>query len=604
MKQAFDWLDDRTGYRRLLKEVLYENVPGGARWRYVWGSCLTFAFFTQIITGVLLWTAYSPSVQTAWESVYFIQEEMTAGWFLRGVHHFMAQAMIILLALHLMQVVIDGAYRAPREVNFWFGVILLLLTLALSLTGYLLPWDQKGYWATKVATNLVALTPLIGSDLQTLLVGGSEYGHHTLTRFFALHAGILPGLMILFIVGHVYLFRKHGIKSKKPHRSKDSAFWPDQVFKDAVACFAVLLTVVFLTVYFKGAPLADPADPADQYSAARPEWYFLFLFQLLKYFSGKWAIVGALVIPGLVMTWLIAQPFIARWEKGHRLNVGALWGLLGGMALLTWLAIAEDQAKDSFQVAVEESAEKAVRVKELAKLKGIPPRGAVSLLHEDPKTQGPRIFAAHCSGCHRYDGHDGRGNPVSEEQSAPDLAGFASHEWMEKLLDYDHYVSVSFFGNTKFADGAMAKHLAHFNEEEKELVKKVAALLSDLANLPYQKKLTVEEQEAGFSVFEEESLSSLPREGKNKPTKRTCIDCHDDGSGPNLMLYELENEPSYGSRRWLIEFLKNPDHESFYDGENDRMPAFGINDKLTPLEIELVVDWLRRDWVSDQSANQ
>ena len=119
MKRALDWFDNRTGYRRLLKEILYENVPGGARWRYVWGSCLTFAFFAQIVTGILLWAAYSPSAQTAWESVYYIQEHMTAGWFLRGVHHFMAQAMIVLLAIHLMLVVIDGAYRAPREVNFW-----------------------------------------------------------------------------------------------------------------------------------------------------------------------------------------------------------------------------------------------------------------------------------------------------------------------------------------------------------------------------------------------------------------------------------------------------------------------------------------------------
>ena len=103
---------------------------------------------------------------------------MTAGWFLRGIHHFMAQAMIVLLALHLMQVVIDGAYRAPREVNCWFGIGLLLITLGWSLTGYLLPWDQKGYWATKVATELAALPPVVGDEMQRVVVGGSDYGHH------------------------------------------------------------------------------------------------------------------------------------------------------------------------------------------------------------------------------------------------------------------------------------------------------------------------------------------------------------------------------------------------------------------------------------------
>lgn len=579
MRQILDWFEDRTGYRGLLKEVLYENVPGGARWRYVWGSCLTFAFFTQIITGVLLWTAYSPSAQTAWESVYFIQEHMTAGWFLRGVHHFMAQAMIVLLALHLMQVVIDGAYRAPREVNFWFGIILLMITLALSLTGYLLPWDQKGYWATKVATNLVALVPLVGPELQKLVVGGSEYGHHTLTRFFALHAGVLPGLMIAFIVGHVYLFRKHGIKSKRPHRSKDASFWPEQVFKDAVACLAVLLTVVFLTIWFHGAPLADPADPADPYAAARPEWYFLFLFQLLKYFPGQWTIVGSLVIPGIVVLWMFAKPFIAKEQKGHRFNVWALWGLLLGVVSLTWLAIEEDRSKLIFQASVSESERRSERVKELAKLKGIPAQGAVVLLREDPKTQGPRIFASHCSSCHRYDGHDGRGNLVSEDSSAPDLAGFASREWLEKVLDHQHFVSESFFGNTKFENGKMAKQLAKFNEAEKALVPKVAALLSDIAELPYQKKLTDDEREAGFDVFFDELA---------------CIDCHDiedenEGSAPDLT--------DYGSREWLLAFIGDPSHERFYGSKNDRMPSFGRDNKISAREIEMLVDWLRRDWI-------
>ena len=165
MKSLFDWLDDRTGVRGFLQEALFERVPGGARWRYVWGSTLSFAFFVQLVTGLFLWMCYSPSAQTAWESVYYIQNEMQGGWLLRGIHHFMAQAMVVLLVLHFMQVIIDGAYRAPREVNFWLGLILMQLVLALSLTGYLLPWDQKGYWATRVATNLLSVVPLVGPQL-------------------------------------------------------------------------------------------------------------------------------------------------------------------------------------------------------------------------------------------------------------------------------------------------------------------------------------------------------------------------------------------------------------------------------------------------------
>src|SRR5580765_5709613 len=308
IKRFIDWADQRTGCRRIIHEALYENVPGGARWRYVWGSTLTFALAVQFITGIFLWMAYSPSSQTAWESVYYIQDEMRGGWLLRGLHHYMAQAMTILLVLHLMQVVIDGAYKAPREVNFWFGLILLQLVLALSLTGYLLPWDQKGFWATKVATNLTVILPIIGPGLQKIIIGGSEYGHHTLTRFFALHAGVLPAMITGLVIGHIYLFRRHGLTAKEPRRKPDAAFWPDQVLRDAVACLAVLATVLFLIVQPRlfsahapmGAELGAPADATEPYSAARPEWYFLFLFQFMKFFPGQTEVWGAIVIPGLV----------------------------------------------------------------------------------------------------------------------------------------------------------------------------------------------------------------------------------------------------------------------------------------------------------------
>ena len=240
MKPLFDWLDHRIGYRKLAHEALYERIPGGSRWRYVWGSTLTFAVVVQFITGIALWFGYSASAQSAWESIFYLDTQVPGGWWLRGIHHWTAQLMVPLLVLHLMQVVIDGAYRAPREVNFWFGLALLGLTLALSLTGYLLPWDQKGYWATKVATNLLSAIPWIGSELQRLVIGGADYGHHTLTRFFALHAGVLPALLVALIVAHVALFRRHGITAKQPLRGPEAKFWPDQVLKDAVACFAVI----------------------------------------------------------------------------------------------------------------------------------------------------------------------------------------------------------------------------------------------------------------------------------------------------------------------------------------------------------------------------
>ena len=579
MKVIFDWLDDRSGYRNLLHEVLYEKVPGGARWRYVWGSCLTFAFFTQVVTGTLLWMFYSPSAQTAWESVYFLQYQVWGGWFLRGVHHYMAQAMIVLLVLHLMQVVIDGAYRAPRELNFWFGALMMGVTLALSLTGYLLPWDQKGYWATAVATNLMAEVPWIGPAIQKIVVGGVEYGHHTLTRFFALHAGVLPAMLVGLVVIHIYLFRKHGIHVKEPRPKRDSYFWPDQILKDAIACLAILLAVVGLTLYFRGAPLGPPADPANEFPA-RPEWYFLFLFQLLKYVPAFW---GAVIIPAFLVLWIFAQPFIGATRPGHQLNIGFWWTLIAGSIALTLLAFAEDRANLRHAAAIEEAGWQADRVLSIVEDQGIPPAGAVTLLRKDPENRGRNLFAAHCASCHRYNGHDGRGYPVTDEQSAPELAGFASVEWITKLLTHKHYISAEYFGGTAFKDGTMArKVLAKYTPEETALLPDIARLLSDMAELPYQETLDDEERDELLALFYNDD--SVFQDGL------ACIECHDidseeEGHAPDLT--------GYGSNEWTVAFIKNPEEERFYGDENDRMPCYGRDAKLTDEEIQILSNWIR-----------
>ncbi|HCQ33630.1 MAG TPA: menaquinol-cytochrome C reductase, partial [Verrucomicrobiales bacterium] len=251
MKSLLSWIDNRTGIRRFTQEALFENIPGGARWRYVWGSTLTFAIMVQFITGIMLWMFYSPSANSAWESVHYLQEHVKGGSWLRGIHHWTSQFMIVLLVLHLVQVVVDGAYKAPREFNFWFGLALLGVTMGLGLTGYLLPWDQKGYWATEVATNIVGNTPLVGDYLKQILIGGNEAGHHTLTRFFALHAGVLPALLIGLIVLHIYLFRKHGITpaARKTALSARHFWW--------VALFTMAFALVLVGMNWQAFPPAS-----------------------------------------------------------------------------------------------------------------------------------------------------------------------------------------------------------------------------------------------------------------------------------------------------------------------------------------------------------
>jgi len=600
MKRLLDWMEARTRYRGLAREALYENIPGGSRWRYVWGSTLMFTFFVQVVTGCFLWMAYSPSSQTAWESVYYIQYEMAGGWLLRGIHHYTAHAMTVLLVLHLMQVVIDGAYKAPREVNFWFGLVLLQLVLALSLTGYLLPWDQKGFWATKVATNLVAIIPVIGGSLQKIIIGGSEYGHHTLTRFFALHAGVVPGLIVLLIVGHIYLFRKHGITSKEPKKRPDAAFWPDQVFKDTVACLAVMAVVLVLILWPRlfgngeslGVDLGAPADPSEAYAAARPDWYFLFLFQFLKYFHGRGEIWGAIIIPGLLMGVLFLAPFIGQWRLGHRFNLGFLGALLLGAALLTYLAIAEDRSKPEYLAARQEAEENAKRVKLLAHAPtGIPSAGAVTLLRTDPLHQGPKLFARHCASCHRFDGHDALGQVPQEPPAAADLKNFASREWLSGLLDPARIVSLHYFGGTKFREGKMVKFIqkdvVRYSPDQKENLRKVIAALSAQARLKSQ----AQQDQRGAAMIAE-GIKLLSGE-------IACTDCHSflkkdpDATAPDLT--------AYGSREWLMGMISNPSHEDYYGKKNDRMPAFGTEKILNQESIGLLADWLRGEWYQGEN---
>jgi ubiquinol-cytochrome c reductase cytochrome b subunit len=632
-----EWFDDRAGVRMILQAALYEPIPGGSRWRYVWGSTLVAAFLTQAVTGVFLWMAYSPSTQTAWESVFYIQHEMTGGWLLRGIHHYMASAMVVLLALHFLQVVWDGAYRAPRELNFVLGLLLMLIVLALALTGYLLPWDQKGYWATSVGTNLASQAPLAGPEIKKLAIGGSAYGHLTLTRFFALHAGVLPGLLMVLLVLHVALFRRHGIHARLPHRGDEQTFWPDQVLKDSVAALAVLATVLGLTVYFGGAELMAPADPANPYDAARPEWYFLFLFQFLKWFPGEREIWGAFIIPGLVLVALFAMPWVGRSRVGHVFNVALLCVLLGGATLLTAQAIYDDYqaswttivpgaklegdlgASQRFLEAKRQAEREAERVIELAKgPERIPPEGALAMSYDDPLLQGPRLFAQHCAACHNLAKVDENGGAdaarefVNPKPTAPNLFGVGTEGWISGLLDPQQVAGAHYFGyeGSTFAEGEMATFVKDtFGEEiddeqkatAKEAFAKIAVALSQEAALPGAPEPGDEQQtqiEEGVRLMTG-GLAEVLDGGIS------CTDCHrfhdtgDLGSAPDLT--------GYMSREWMIAFIRNPAAERFYGDKNDRMPAFAPHDdprlnQLDEKSIGLIVDWLRGDWLRTEPA--
>src|SRR5581483_11215104 len=305
--------DERTGWSILKRFLFLEPLPGGSRWAAAFGSLLLFNFVVQVVTGILLAMNYAPSVETAYPSVKYIQEEVSLGAFIRAVHHWGSSAMVILLLAHLVQVFVWGAYKKPRELTWMVGVLLLFCTLGLAFTGYLLPWDQKAYWATKVGLGIASTTPGFGDSLRTLLQGGPDMGNLTLTRFFALHTYVLPALVILLVVVHLYLFRLHGVtppwwESEAQLKAEEEPFWPKQLLKDGVV-WLVFIVALGVWCFYTPAPLEAQADPSQPYEA-RPEWYFMFYFQLLRYFEGPYEVVGTFVIPLVFFLALFFWPFL------------------------------------------------------------------------------------------------------------------------------------------------------------------------------------------------------------------------------------------------------------------------------------------------------
>lgn len=207
-----NWLDQRVGWRRVWEAIFLRKIPK-VNWFFTLGSASLFVAVNQMVTGILLTIYYVPTPDHAYDSVQYITTQVPAGWLIRGLHHWGASAMVVLVALHMLRVILYGAYKYPREVTWFSGVFLLLLTIGFGFTGYLLPWDQKAYWATTVGTRIAATPPLIGDTILRIIRGGEELSAITLARFFGVHIWILPATLVLFLVIHLYLVIRIGISA-------------------------------------------------------------------------------------------------------------------------------------------------------------------------------------------------------------------------------------------------------------------------------------------------------------------------------------------------------------------------------------------------------
>jgi len=221
------WLDERSGMSPIIRANLYRKVPKGTNWFYTLGSATLFAFVSQAVTGVFLAMFYEPDASRAYESAAHITNEVFLGEFVRGMHKWGSTVMIILIFLHMARTFVFGAYKYPRELQWIIGVVLLVLTMTMGLTGYLLPFDQRSFWATTVATNLVASAPLMGPYMADFMRGGAEFGAASLSRFYALHMLVVPGLIAALIGAHLFLVAKLGttappwLKAEKKNLGKE-----------------------------------------------------------------------------------------------------------------------------------------------------------------------------------------------------------------------------------------------------------------------------------------------------------------------------------------------------------------------------------------------
>ncbi len=301
------WLDHRTGIQTAVRNFLYEEIPASSGWHQVFGSVAVFLFLVQAFTGALLAFNYAPTPGDAYNSLRYILTEVTGGRLIRGLHHWGASMMIVVVVLHMTQVFLYGAYKKPREATWMVGVVLLLLTLAYGLTGYLLPWDNRAYWGTVVATQIAAQVPFAGPYLSRLLGGRGAVGVVTFARFYGMHVLLLPPATIVADrATHVYLVRKHGVAPAPGDEVQVHEAVLSRSRHSKIRSPSSSPSRFCSSWRWRRACRWNnwPIPPIPTY-IPRPEWYFLFLFQTLKLFDGPLEVVGSVVLPALAVLALI-----------------------------------------------------------------------------------------------------------------------------------------------------------------------------------------------------------------------------------------------------------------------------------------------------------
>jgi len=311
------WVEERSGISLVINAGLHVRIPMTANTMYFGGIAL-FLFMIQAVTGTLLSLYYKGTPEAAYKSVQYLTSDVSFGWLIRSIHHWGANLMILFVALHLLRVFFQAAFKYPRELTWVFGCLLFMVTLGFGFTGYLLPWDQRAYWATVVGTDIAGGVPVVGDALRLLLLGGTDITGDTMSRFFGIHVLVLPLVLAGLLAVHLILVHQLGLANPKKKSPRAPAkedpseplrpFFPHYVIDEMVAWYVILAVLVVLASIWP-AGLEDPANPILTPKHVKPEWYYLAVYQLLKLIPIKLlGILTPIVGIGLLVVW----PFLER----------------------------------------------------------------------------------------------------------------------------------------------------------------------------------------------------------------------------------------------------------------------------------------------------
>lgn len=606
--KLFQWFEDRLRVSQTSEACCGTEQATWRKWWTLGMSITCFLLCVQLVTGFVLWAFYSPSAHTAWESVYYVQFQVPGGWLVRGIHYWAAQVLVGWLGLYVSWLIVRGLVRAPREFVFWSAMFLGLFALGACLTGDLLAWDREAYAATKTRVSFLNFLPAVGDDLFRVVAGGTEMGNATLTRFFALHVAVFGGGLILLALLHIWSARCAALPREAFPGPQRRGFPPLVHGLACVVAMAVVLAFVFApaardqTVLENpqahlGAALGSPAtpNPANAYKAARPEWSFRGIYGLSEELDQLPDVVTIFGIPSAAILVFLLMPFVGRLPVvGYLFNVLAVVVVAGGLGYFSYVSWSKDWENPEYLKGLAEEEALAERTVELIRGRGgVAPAGALAMLRNDPKLQGPRLFAQQCVSCHSFSRHDGDAL-MPEESSAADLGSFATRVWLEGLFDPEQIKSPEYFGNTQFAAGMMVRYVegdfSQLPEEDQQAV--ITALLAEAG--------TAEEPLDPAQVQRGRALIA----GEAECTR--CHRFHD--AGPSQTVGAGPDLTGYGSRSWLIGMIGDPTHSAFYGARNDRMPAFledpanPARNRLSAEQVAVLADWIRGDWYEPGEA--